>query len=151
MKRKPTEVVMSCPDCEAKAQELRQYKSAIESWKKDEVIWKQTERSLLLQAQQMQAGAEELLEENQQLREEKRIFAKGLELEEADCNARQEQIEKIEAERDALRLALDNARLCLADYSRRTMWGSDGDLDITKAQAIIRAALTQSPEPKEKV
>jgi hypothetical protein len=36
---------------------------------------------------------------------------------------------------------LDTARLALADYSRRTMWGSDGDDDVRRAQAAICAAL----------
>jgi hypothetical protein len=36
---------------------------------------------------------------------------------------------------------LNTARLALADYSRRTMWGTDGDEDVRKAQLAIVAAL----------
>ncbi len=53
---------------DAALRECEQLKQAIESWKKDETIWKETEKAYILQAQQMQAGAEELIEENAALK-----------------------------------------------------------------------------------
>ena len=41
----------------------------------------------------------------------------------------------------ALRDALVSACSYLADYSRRSMWGTDSDADVANAQAVIRAAL----------
>ena len=40
--------------------------------------------------------------------------------------------------------ALNTARSHLADYSRRTMWGTDGDYDVRMAQEAIVSALAKA-------
>jgi hypothetical protein len=40
--------------------------------------------------------------------------------------------------------ALKETRGHLADYSRRQMWGSDGDEDVSKAQTILIKALVEA-------
>lgn len=42
---------------------------AIESWKKEELVWRQINHEAAIKAQQMQAGAEEILAQNAKLRE----------------------------------------------------------------------------------
>jgi hypothetical protein len=41
--------------------------------------------------------------------------------------------------------AMEIARLHLADYSRRTMFGTECDQDVVQAQTALRAALAAAP------
>jgi hypothetical protein len=54
---------------------------------------------------------------------------------------------KLKADNKALLDAAKAARLHLADYSRRSMFGTDCDDDVRKAQDILRAAIEHS-EPQ---